>query len=295
LQVLRSTVLAAVLLAACGGPGSTEMARVGDSVVTEADLATLYESDTVPIGDQMRDALFRIVAREVLIGAMEADLGITFDEDAAEVMYQELLVELATAGVTPAEALGVEGAGNGMVRFNADLQIIRTAVVTELLSSPEFLDEFFEDRVATANVCVSHILVEEREEADAVLQRLADGEVFAEVSAEVTIDLGTPTGDLGCRGAAAYVAEFAEATLDAPIGEPFGPVESQFGWHVIVVSDRSFLDRAEVEADPTRYIDPVEVSHVWNGWVSDQLQAADVEVVERYGTWSPTGIVAPSN
>lgn len=293
MRILRSTVLAALLLAACGGAGGTEMARLGDSVVTEADLAALYESNTVPIGDQMREALFRVVAKEILIDAMESELGITFDSDAAEAMYQELLSELATAGLTPAEALGVEGAGNGMVRFNADLHIIRTAVVEQLMSSPEVLDELFADPIATATVCVEHILVETQEEADAVLERLDDGEAFAEVSAEVTLDLGTPTGDLGCRGASAYVDEFAEAALDAPLGEPFGPVETQFGWHVMVVSERTVLDRADVEADPLRYLDPTRVSTTWNAWVSDQLQAAEVEVVERYGTWSATGILAP--
>jgi parvulin-like peptidyl-prolyl isomerase len=292
-RTLSSIVLAATLVSACGGGQGAEMARIGDSVVTESDLAELYESDTVPIGDPMREALFRVIARVVLIDAMESDLGITFDADEAEALYQTLVAELEASGRTAAEALGVSGAGLGMVRFNADLAVIRSAVSEQLVASSEFLDAFFASGLGATTVCAAHILVETSAEADEAMLRSAGGEDFGDLADELSLDRATPRGDLGCTSASSFVPSFAQATLEAPIGEPYGPVESQFGWHVLLVSERTVVDRADVEADPFQYITEGDVSRAWNDWVNRQLQLAEVEVVARYGTWTSTGIQPP--
>jgi parvulin-like peptidyl-prolyl isomerase len=286
-------VLAATLVSACGGGGGAEMARIGDSVVTEGDLAELYESETVPIGDPMREALFRVIARVVLIDAMESDLGITFDTDEAEELYQTLVAELEASGRTPADALGVPGAGLGMVRFNADLAVIRSAVSERLVSSPAFLDAFFASGLGVTTVCAGHVLVGTSEEADDALVRSAGGEDFGDLADELSLDRAALRGDLGCVTASSFVPAFAQATLDAPIGEAYGPVETEFGWHVLLVSERTVLERADVEADPLQYISERDVSRAWNDWVNQQLQAAEVEVDARYGTWTSTGIQPP--
>jgi parvulin-like peptidyl-prolyl isomerase len=292
-RTLSSIVLAATLVSACGGGGGAEMARIGDSVVTEGDLAELYESETVPIGDPMREALFRVIARVVLIDAMESDLGITFDTDEAEELYQTLVAELEASGRTPADALGVPGAGLGMVRFNADLAVIRSAVAERLVSSPAFLDAFFASGLGVTTVCAAHILVGTSEEADDALVKSAGGEDFGDLADELSLDRAAPRGDLGCATASSFVPAFAQATLDAPIGEAYGPVETEFGWHVLLVSERTVLERADVEADPLQYISERDVSRAWNDWVNQQLQAAEVEVDARYGTWTATGIQPP--
>jgi parvulin-like peptidyl-prolyl isomerase len=293
-RILTSVVLAATLVSACGGGGGAEMARVGDSVVTEGDLAEMYASGSVPVGDAMRQTLYWLIARQVLVDAIESDLGIPFDEDEAERLYQSLVAELEAVGVSPADAFGVPDAGLGVVRFNADLAVIRGSVTEHLVSSSDFLDDFFASGLETTTVCAAHILVETREEADDAILRLEAGEDFGDLADELSQDAATPRGDLGCRTAGAYVLSFAQATLDAPLGEVHGPVETQFGWHVVIVAERTALDRAAVEADPLQYVPEGDVRRVWETWVDEQLRAADVEVVARYGTWSPMGILAPT-
>ena len=258
LRTLKLFVIASMLAVACGGGGAV-MARVGDVEITEGDLAALYETRSMPFGEELRTALFRVVAQEVLVAAMATEFGEQPDEDEVEQTYQALVSDLEGRGMTPAQALGVPNAGLGMLRFNAKLVVLRAGVTDHLLRSPEFLDALFLDAVGVTTVCVKHILLETEEDAEDVIERLDDGEDIGDVAEEVSLDAAA-RGDLGCRSASEFVPEFAYAAVEAELGEPHGPVQSQFGWHVLVVSARTVLDRAVVEADPRQFISTVDAS-----------------------------------
>ena len=76
----------------------------------------------------------------------------------------------------------------------------------------------------------SHILVETEEEAEEVLKKLDEGEEFAALAKEYSLDPGSKDngGDLGYQPAQIYVPEFAEALINLEVGETSKPVESQF-------------------------------------------------------------------
>ena len=86
--------------------------------------------------------------------------------------------------------------------------------------------------------CARHILVAEEELADDIVARVRGGEEFADLAAEFGTD-GTATagGDLGCFGRGAMVPDFENAVLEAEIGEVAGPVQTQFGYHALLVYD----------------------------------------------------------
>jgi peptidyl-prolyl cis-trans isomerase C len=84
-----------------------------------------------------------------------------------------------------------------------------------------------------------HILVGSEEEARAVIERLDDGEDFAEVAAESSIGPSGPDGgDLGWFRHGDMVPEFSDAAFALEPGQVSGPVQSPFGWHVIRVEER---------------------------------------------------------
>ena len=88
-------------------------------------------------------------------------------------------------------------------------------------------------------VCARHILLETVEDAEAALARLEQGEDFAELAAELSTGPSGPNGgDLGCFGRGQMVGPFEEAAFAAEVGVPTGPVETQFGQHLILVSER---------------------------------------------------------
>lgn len=86
-----------------------------------------------------------------------------------------------------------------------------------------------------------HIRVSTEETANEVLERLEAGEAFEDLLAEYTIDPGLEgtRGSLGTFGRGMMVAPFEEAAFGAEAGEIVGPVETQFGFHVINVEDKT--------------------------------------------------------
>lgn len=80
-----------------------------------------------------------------------------------------------------------------------------------------------------------HILVKTEADAKIVLNRLASGEDWAIIAAEVSIDTGTKDfgGDLGWFTKGKMVQPFEEAAFALKAGEISAPVQTDFGWHVI--------------------------------------------------------------
>ena len=99
--------------------------------------------------------------------------------------------------------------------------------------------------------------------ANAVRQRLLNGEDFAKVAAEVSIDTGTKDkgGDLGWFGKGAMVAEFEAAAFSQKVGEIGQPVKSQFGYHIIQV-----LAHEEVPLDASSYQQAKQTA--FNAWLT---------------------------
>ena len=84
-------------------------------------------------------------------------------------------------------------------------------------------------------VWARHILVKTEADAKIVLNRLASGEEWAKIAADVSIDTGTKDkgGDLGWFTKGKMVKPFEEAAFALKAGEISAPVQTDFGWHVI--------------------------------------------------------------
>lgn len=84
----------------------------------------------------------------------------------------------------------------------------------------------------------SHILVETEDEAKDLVQQLADGADFAELAKEHSTGPSGPNGgQLGWFGKGMMVEPFETAVLGMEKGAVAGPVQTQFGWHVIKLND----------------------------------------------------------
>lgn len=154
---------------------------------------------------------------------------------------------------------------------------------------------FFRENRAQFNACesgrsVAHVLVGSREEADAVEAALAGGADFAQVAGERSIDTSTAAkgGDLGCLRANAFVPEFQAAAEAATPGVPTAPVQTQYGFHVILVSTYTPPAFADMKDQILSYLagQAGQTSQKAVGDVLNRrLSKADVEIDPRYGTW----------
>jgi peptidyl-prolyl cis-trans isomerase C len=94
----------------------------------------------------------------------------------------------------------------------------------------------------------SHILVETEEAALEVVAALKAGEDFAAVAREQSTGPSGPNGgQLGWFGTGAMVPEFEEAVIALEVGAVSAPVQTQFGWHVIMLNETRIQDAPELE------------------------------------------------
>jgi hypothetical protein len=295
---LRRLAVALIVLASVAAGCShadPEIAGIEGTVIHLSEVRGMYQTD-VPVDDGFRATLFAQMAVIALEQALQTDYGLTVDSAAVEDYYSQLVTAIAEASATPADLVGVENASMEMVHFNAEVLALRDAAVAELVKDPEALDAVLTDAASMTTVCVQHILVATQEEADAVVARLQAGEDFATVANEVSLDTYTDGGDLGCSAASDYVGEFAQATLDAPLGEIYGPVETSYGYHVLIVSSRTEHTRAEYDTDAASLLSDTQLSALWGNWIDQVLQGVgDAWVDPAYGTWTAAGIDPPAS
>jgi peptidyl-prolyl cis-trans isomerase C len=102
-------------------------------------------------------------------------------------------------------------------------------------------DNFVADTASRETVTAAHILVETEDEAKAIITQLNDGADFAELAREKSTGPSGPNGgELGSFGRGQMVPAFENAAFAMPVGGySAAPVQTQFGWHIIKVSDKS--------------------------------------------------------
>ncbi|MBT4540369.1 peptidylprolyl isomerase [Candidatus Woesearchaeota archaeon] len=85
----------------------------------------------------------------------------------------------------------------------------------------------------------SHILVKTEEEAKQVLGMIEQGNSFEQVAMDKSLCPSKKKGgDLGFFGRQQMVREFEVAAFNLKKGEVSQPVKTQFGWHIIKLTDK---------------------------------------------------------
>ena len=84
-------------------------------------------------------------------------------------------------------------------------------------------------------------------EAEAIIEDYQSGLDFAELAKQYSQDTGTKDkgGDLDWFDREAMVPEFSEAAFSTKPGELVGPIQSKYGFHIILVEDKRVEDGTE--------------------------------------------------
>ena len=133
--------------------------------------------------------------------------------------------------------------------------LIERAVVEA--TTDEAVQAAYEERKAQPDFAVEqvtarHILVETAEEAEAVIEQLDGGADFAELAIEKSTDPAAATGgELGTFARGSMVPPFEAAAFAMEPGTySTEPVQTQFGYHVILVEAKEATEPTLAEVEP---------------------------------------------
>ena len=110
-------------------------------------------------------------------------------------------------------------------------------------------DIFVADEQSRHEVRARHILVKEKAEAEAVIAELQGGADFAELAKKRSTGPSGPNGgDLGYFPRGAMVPAFENAAFALAAGSfTQTPVQTQFGWHIILVEEKRIAEAPTIE------------------------------------------------
>jgi foldase protein PrsA len=164
---------------------------------------------------------------------------------------------------------------------NMELNLLVFKVSTkDVTVSEDALMSFFEEHKSDYDqpemVKASHILVETEEKAKEIKKKLAEGADFAELARSESTDpmSAAEGGDLGFFARGRMVAEFEKAAFAMSPGQTSAPVKSEYGYHIIRVTDRK--DAHEATFDDVK--DDIERTIKGNQAKSAQALASELRL-----------------
>lgn len=90
-----------------------------------------------------------------------------------------------------------------------------------------------------ATATARHILVESKEQCEELKSQIEGGADFAEMAAAHSkCPSGKEGGELGEFGPGQMVLEFDEVVFSGEVGKCLGPVQTDFGFHLIEITSR---------------------------------------------------------
>ena len=193
------------VLAAVNGVNIT----LGDVIVTRASLPAQYKG--LPDDQLFKGILDQLIQQE----ALRQSVGDTLSKQ---------------------QTVGLEGLKRSYLSNEALLAGIKDATSEDKIQKA--YDDKYKAMAPELEYHASHILVDSEDKAKALLADIEGGKPFAEVAKANSSDGSAANGgDLGWFGKGAMVKPFEDAVFAAPVGKVVGPVKTDFGWHLILVTE----------------------------------------------------------
>ncbi|MDF3381759.1 MULTISPECIES: peptidylprolyl isomerase [Sulfitobacter] len=216
----------------------------------------------LPVAAQDEPGLDTVVATvndtEITLGHMivaRASLPQQYQQLPEDVLFKGLLDQLVqqtaladsfTGELPPRVTLSLENETRSLTAGEAIEGVMAEPVSDEELQAA--YDAQYSDAEPEPEFNASHILVETKEEADAIKAELDGGADFAELAKEKSTGPSGPGGgSLGWFGPGMMVPAFEEAVAGMEAGSVSEPVETQFGWHVIKLNETRTAEAPALE------------------------------------------------
>ncbi|MFN3641370.1 MAG: peptidylprolyl isomerase [Gemmobacter sp.] len=192
-----------------------------------------------------------------------------------QLIQQTVLAQAAEGTLDARATAGLENARRDYIARIA-LAAIGGAAVTDAALDAAYRARYAEAAPQT-EWSASHILVATEEEAARIRAEIAAGADFAAKAQEHSTDRGSAQqgGALGWFGLGMMVPEFEAAVTALEPGQISDPVQTQFGWHIVTVTDKRLAATPPLEAVRGELVQEIERAAV-DARLAELMAAADV-------------------
>ena len=203
--------------------------------------------EVAPMFNALRPEYLEQLATEYLILDLGLARGLSYDPNFVEQRLTEIKANFPDEETYLQQ---IQQAGLSDITFRkliaeADLStrsidLLRTNIIVKPYQLQLYYDTHKSELATAGETCAKHILVATLEEAQTIQADLASGKTFEELAAQKSQDPGSGAngGDLGCFPQGAMVPEFEAVAFSAPLNQVSEPVQSQFGFHLILPYER---------------------------------------------------------
>ena len=225
---IRQLFIAALALVFLSGPDAVAQNQISEGTVATVDGIAITYNDVSLVEDELMavygqlpeeqrfQTLVGYMVNRILASEAAKKAGLENDADVAKI--KAFMDRKALQDVYIAKML---------------MERVREEDVTT------YYDKEIKNGPVEEEVRARHILLDNRDAADAVVADLENGADFAALAKERSKGPSGPSGgDLGYFSKQSMVPAFSDAAFKLAAGETSPPVQTQFGWHVIRVEDR---------------------------------------------------------
>jgi peptidyl-prolyl cis-trans isomerase C len=230
---LAVLALAALLV----GCRETETAATEIPVIDQT-VAAYVNGEPVFEGDVELEAVAR--------GLINAGQDLSADDEEHRIILDQLIDQKLMAQEAARRQLDRDPSGQRRLEMARE-RILGNLLVESLVAqqvTEEAIDKMYAEQVrlqqANDEVSVAHILVDTKDEADALFLRIEQGETFESLVFNNSKDTRTrmENGDLGYLAPNDLAEPFPVVIANTPEGEVSPPFETADGWHILKVKDR---------------------------------------------------------
>ena len=163
-----------------------------------------------------------------------------------QLIQQTALADTFTGALPPRVNLSLENETRSQMAGEVVEGIMENGVSEDDIAAA--YAEQYENAEAEPEFNASHILVDTEEAAKAIKEELDAGGDFAAIAREKSTGPSGPGGgSLGWFGKGMMVPSFEAAVLEMEVGAVSDPVETQFGWHVILLNEARSTEAPKLE------------------------------------------------
>lgn len=164
-----------------------------------------------------------------------------------QLIQQTTLEQSVEGSLAKRDVLTMENDRRGYMSGIALREVVNTAVTDAALQ--EAYDARFRDTDPQTEYNAAHILVDSEEKAQELKAQIEGGADFAELAKANSTDTGSGAngGQLGWFGLGMMVKPFEEAVVAMKAGDVAGPVKTDFGWHIIKLSETRIAEAPSLD------------------------------------------------